>query len=147
MDRRPVPFIDDGGVMNDNAVRSEQWAVLLGEYFSVRVGGEPGPWAEANRTVFQGAFDSLLDRLPSFRTNNEFEQAYADTWVQAMFDGAGFAPPPPGAARLAHYRDSPAAATAFRHVSVHSPSFTSYTWVATPSTMPGSWLATMMVPL
>lgn len=37
-------FIDDGGVMNDNAVRGPQWQRLIGEYLAPRLGGSGAAW-------------------------------------------------------------------------------------------------------
>jgi phosphoglycolate phosphatase-like HAD superfamily hydrolase len=56
--RRFAIFLDDGGVMNDNAVRGSQWQRLVAEFFAPRLGGDPAAWAEANKVVatelFQG---------------------------------------------------------------------------------------------
>ena len=41
-------FIDDGGVLNDNALRGQQWPGLVAEFFAPRLGGWPKAWAEAN---------------------------------------------------------------------------------------------------
>src|SRR5260370_40428934 len=46
-----VLFVDDGDVMNDNALRGSQWQRLLGESFPPILGGTPEAWAEANRIV------------------------------------------------------------------------------------------------
>ncbi len=32
----PVLFIDDGGLLNDNALRAPEWQRLIGEYFPPR---------------------------------------------------------------------------------------------------------------
>jgi len=36
---RPIIFLDDGGVMNDNNARALQWQRLVGEYFVPLLGG------------------------------------------------------------------------------------------------------------
>jgi HAD superfamily hydrolase (TIGR01509 family) len=46
-----VLFLDDGGVMNDNALRGPQWQRLVGEFFPPLLGGTAEAWAEANRIV------------------------------------------------------------------------------------------------
>src|SRR5262249_24311232 len=44
-------FLDDGGVMNDNALRGPQSQRLVGEFFPPLLGGTPEAWAEANGIV------------------------------------------------------------------------------------------------
>jgi hypothetical protein len=48
---RPVLFLDDGGVMNDNRLRGPQWQRLVAEFFVPRLGGTQEAWSEANRIV------------------------------------------------------------------------------------------------
>lgn len=48
-----VVFLDDGGVLNDNARRAPEWRRLLGEYFTPRLGGTPEAWAAANMIVIE----------------------------------------------------------------------------------------------
>jgi hypothetical protein len=48
MGRRPVIFLDDGGVMNSHALREPQYRKLVGEFLAPRLGGELLDWSEAN---------------------------------------------------------------------------------------------------
>lgn len=54
--RRTAIFLDDGGVMNDNAVRGPQWQRLVAAFFAPRLGGDPAAWAGANRLVATALF-------------------------------------------------------------------------------------------
>ena len=83
---KPVIFLDDGGVMNDNALRGPQWQRLLGEFMPQHLGGQAEVWAEANRQVFDKLFDNYLERRfgrkdVSFR---DYQKAYAVDWVHSM---------------------------------------------------------------
>ena len=49
--QRPVLFVDDSGVLNDNRLRGPQWDRLVGEFFPPLLGGRPEAWPEANRVV------------------------------------------------------------------------------------------------
>jgi HAD superfamily hydrolase (TIGR01509 family) len=49
-------FLDDGGVMNDNALRGPQWQRLVAEFFAPRLGGDQAAWAEANKVVATSLF-------------------------------------------------------------------------------------------
>ena len=62
--RRLTIFLDDGGVMNDNAIRVPQWQQLVAEYLAPRLGGEHDRWAEANRIVAERAWDAWMERDP-----------------------------------------------------------------------------------
>ncbi len=46
---RPTLFLDDGGVMNENSLRPEQWARLVGEFFPPILGGTSAEWVDANK--------------------------------------------------------------------------------------------------
>jgi beta-phosphoglucomutase-like phosphatase (HAD superfamily) len=50
-------FLDDGGVLNDNSLRSVEWQRLVGEFFAPRLGGNPEAWGKANHDVFFAQFD------------------------------------------------------------------------------------------
>jgi HAD superfamily hydrolase (TIGR01509 family) len=54
---RPIIFLDDGGVMNDNNARALQWQRLVGEYFVPLLGGSPEAWSRANRVVTDRLFE------------------------------------------------------------------------------------------
>jgi FMN phosphatase YigB (HAD superfamily) len=76
-------FLDDGGVLNDNSIRAEQWPPLLGEFFAPNFGGTPEAWAEANRRVFFPALEQMLDRLQDW---DEAARNYEDEWRRYMID-------------------------------------------------------------
>jgi hypothetical protein len=70
---QPVIFLDDGGVMNDNRLRAEQWQRMVGEFFAPILGGSTTAWAEANRVVMDAffvptAWQARLRAAPDFRT-------------------------------------------------------------------------------
>lgn len=56
---KPVILLDDGGVMNDNRLRGEQWQRLVGEFFAPQLGGESAAWAEANRIHMMSVFEPV----------------------------------------------------------------------------------------
>ena len=47
-----VLFLDDGGVLNDNALRGPEWLRLIGGFMPARLGGTADQWARANSVVF-----------------------------------------------------------------------------------------------
>ena len=84
--RRPAIFLDDGGVMNDNALRGPQWQRLCGEFFAPLLGGEPGRWAEANQVVVTALFDDYA-RTMNGRTDADYNawlQGFRVAWVRGM---------------------------------------------------------------
>ncbi|GER90246.1 hypothetical protein KDW_44080 [Dictyobacter vulcani] len=83
---QPIILLDDGGVMNDNRLRRDQWPPLVGEFFAPRLGGTIEAWAEANRTVVQHFMDlaSWLQRLEAAADYTHFEQTYWLDWLQGM---------------------------------------------------------------
>ena len=95
--KRPVLFLDDGGVLNDNAVRGPQWQRLVGEYFAPRLGGAPAAWAEANKVVIDrlmagGGWDGLMRASPNFAA---YEANYFVRWLPEMCVEVGVPAPPP----------------------------------------------------
>ena len=93
--QRPVLFLDDGGVMNDNAVRGPQWQRLAGEFFSPLLGGEPAAWAEANRVVATALFEDYT-RAMHGRDDADFVgwlHGYRIAWVRGMCEYVGVPPP------------------------------------------------------
>ncbi len=88
-------FLDDGGVMNDNAVRGPQWQALVAEFFPPILGGDAAAWAEANRAVV----DRFLPVWSGQRVSGadtpylpEFRQEQID-WLTWMCELVGVAPP------------------------------------------------------
>ena len=82
-------FFDDGGVLNDNSIRTPQWKALCGEFFHSRFGGDPEEWGEAN----QKAIQSLeIDGMKQEEVDIDYVTYYANfksEWVKKMFQGAG----------------------------------------------------------
>jgi HAD superfamily hydrolase (TIGR01509 family) len=91
-----VVFLDDGGVMNDNRRRSQQWQRLVGEFFTPLLGGTPEAWAEANRIVAVGLFDPAAwrARLRAAPDYASFERAYLLDWLSQMCALVGVPGPP-----------------------------------------------------
>jgi HAD superfamily hydrolase (TIGR01509 family) len=92
---RPVIFLDDGGVMNDNALRGPQWERLVGEFFVPRLGGDPAAWAAANHVVATEQFrrfEATLDRGPTM-AYADFRQRDTREWLVLMCERVGVAPP------------------------------------------------------
>lgn len=83
---RPVLFIDDGGVMNDNRLRGEQWQRLVAEFFAPRLGGIPEAWAEANQIVMSRILEPVAwqARLQSMSDYRSFDYQYQIDWLNWM---------------------------------------------------------------
>ncbi len=94
---RPVILLDDGGVMNDNLLRGEQWPPLIGEFFAPRLGGTEDAWTAANRVVIQRILDpaNWLARMQAFTDYASFEHAYWLDWLGDMCKLVAIALPPP----------------------------------------------------
>jgi HAD superfamily hydrolase (TIGR01509 family) len=102
---RPVIFLDDGGVMNENRRRAGQWQRLVGEFFVPRLGGTPDGWISANRAVAEWLFDpdNWEARLRATTTYAEFDRAYHLDWMRTMCTSLGLpTPPDEEAIALAH---------------------------------------------
>ena len=61
MSRPALIFLDDGGVMNDNARRKPQWQRLVAEFLSPRLGGRPAAWAQANEVAFERLWQRYVE--------------------------------------------------------------------------------------
>lgn len=93
--RRPVVFLDDGGVMNDNRLRAPQWQRLIGEFFPPILGGTSEAWAEANRVV-AGRLFAPKNWRPLLRAASDvadFYRRYHLAWLGGMCEQVGVAPP------------------------------------------------------
>jgi HAD superfamily hydrolase (TIGR01509 family) len=90
----PAIFLDDGGVMSDNAVRGGQWQRLVGEFFAPRLGGSPWAWAEANRRVSTALFAEFDAVLGDDREFAPFERRYNRLWLPPMCRWVGVDEPP-----------------------------------------------------
>lgn len=100
--RLPVLFLDDGGVMNDNAARGAQWQRLVGEFFSRALGGSPQAWGEANYTMAVAMFEpsAWSRRLNAVRGYADFLERYHLDWLTFMCESVGV-PVPEDAEALA----------------------------------------------
>ena len=91
---RPVLFIDDGGVLNDNRLRRPEWIRLIGEFMPSRLAGSAEEWAAANRAVVTQAFwTDIQRRLTSFENHRQFQRSYALAWMHRMCETVGVACP------------------------------------------------------
>ena len=94
--KRPVLFLDDGGVLNDNAARAPQWRRLVGEYFAPRLGGDPAAWAEANRLVLEedlsarGGWEGLMRAAID---QDDYDRQYFAMWLPGMCRRVGVSAP------------------------------------------------------
>ena len=99
-----VIFLDDGGVMNDNDRRAEQWRLLVGAFLSSKLGGDSVAWGEANRIVFERqwrryeehAATLAADVIPDYI---DFFDDELERWLVEMCEHVGVAGPGTAAAR------------------------------------------------
>ena len=129
-------FLDDGGVLNDNSLRGQEWLRLIGEFMPSRLGGTADQWARANRVVFPHVCESIQKRLPGFATHQEFLRGYATSWMSAMCAHVGVKPPPDDDAVALHNEltcyvweraDAAIAGSANAVLALHRAGFTLYT--------------------
>jgi len=82
-----VIFFDDGGVMNDNSLRGEQWKKILVEYLVPRYGGDPEVWKKANHK----AVEILIREMEILRNSNlsisfsKHQEHLDKLWLEYMF--------------------------------------------------------------
>lgn len=76
-------FIDDGGVMNDNALRGTEWRRLVAEFFVPILGGDDAVWQEANRAVID-AILKLMAVCPEEQDYAAWWDACQVQWLQEM---------------------------------------------------------------
>lgn len=96
MARKPIIFLDDGGVMNNNFQRSQQWPRLVGAFFAPQLGGEPAMWGKANRISMAAIFEpeSWQNRIQTAPDFASFERGYWYDWMHNMCLLVGIATPP-----------------------------------------------------
>jgi phosphoglycolate phosphatase-like HAD superfamily hydrolase len=98
---RPVLFLDDGGVMNDNTRRGRQWQRLAGRYLAPRLGGAPEAWAAANAAVAERlfrAYEAHFCAKPD-ASWTAYWAGYEEAWLGGMCAVVGATPPVREAAR------------------------------------------------
>ncbi len=77
-------FLDLGGVIMEKRQQAEQWACLIGTYFSPRLGRTPREWTIAHRIVTQHLVaqgNVLQQATPDFIA---FYDAYNVSWLSGM---------------------------------------------------------------
>lgn len=95
-------FFDDGGVLNDNSIRHDQWMELSAQYFQPRYGGKHQTWREANHKAIGILIDELRTRIRDSQ-NLEFQkhqELLDELWINHMFEIVGVKKPP----RSEYYR-------------------------------------------
>jgi len=91
-------LLDDGGVLNDNSIRSAEWQRLVGEFLAPRLGGEPRAWGEANDVVFSQVwreFEELRDARIAAGDIEYFDYMgeQRERWLRDMCTFVGVAAP------------------------------------------------------
>jgi FMN phosphatase YigB (HAD superfamily) len=91
-----ILFIDDGGVMSDNRLRSEQWQRMVAGFFAPRLGGSPEAWADANRQVITAMLEAQAweKRCAAYPDYASFERDYFLDWLRVMCEIVGVGCPP-----------------------------------------------------
>jgi FMN phosphatase YigB (HAD superfamily) len=91
-----IVFLDNGGVMNNNALRGPQWQREIANFFVPLLGGTHEAWREANRTVADGIFEAenWQKRLQAATDFASFDRAYQRDWLVGMCQFVGVAIPP-----------------------------------------------------
>ncbi|MFX1601615.1 MAG: HAD hydrolase-like protein [Promethearchaeota archaeon] len=87
-------FFDDGGVLNDNSIRSPQWKTFCGEFFHSRFGGDPEVWGEANQKAMISLDIHGMDPGEMYDDYLTFYTNFKSEWVIKMFEEAGRSVPP-----------------------------------------------------
>ncbi|MBD3408285.1 MAG: HAD hydrolase-like protein [Candidatus Lokiarchaeota archaeon] len=88
-------FFDDGGVLNDNTLRTPQWRKLIADYFIPRYGGSVESWAEANKQ----AAEEILKRMEEVYESGsstippDYHEIDDREWLAVMFDYHELEPP------------------------------------------------------
>jgi len=84
-------FLDDGGVMNDNSQRAEQWQRLVSEFFLPLLGGASEAWIEANRVVANRMFEleNWRMRVLAAADYASFNRTYHIDWLGGMCEFVG----------------------------------------------------------
>ena len=87
-------FLDDGGVLNDNEIRGQQWKIYVGEYYSSRFGGKPEIWGEANQKLITSLFDIFWKNgIDHYKDYLNYHSEFKKNMVLGMFKGARKIPP------------------------------------------------------
>ena len=111
MSTRPIVFLDDGGVMNDNSRRAAYWRRNVARYLAPRLGGEPAAWEQANHVVATRLWDELWTDVDPTTPYTPFYEQYEDRWLSDMCLELGIAPPVERGERLRLARETAAYVT------------------------------------
>ena len=89
-------FFDDGGVLNDNKVRGNQWKQLIADYFTPLYGGDAESWAKANVYAMGFITDFIKDiqESKSLLSYKDYKNHESELWVEKMFNYVGIHLPP-----------------------------------------------------
>jgi FMN phosphatase YigB (HAD superfamily) len=93
-------FFDDGGVLNDNSIRTPQWKAFCGEFFHSRFGGDPEVWGEANEKVITSLEIYSMDPKAINNDYTTYYKNFKSEWVTRMFEEVRRPVPP----KLEHER-------------------------------------------
>lgn len=79
-------FLDDGGVLNENARRAPQFARLVARYLAPRLGGDQQAWSIANMHVARRLFDRHLAHFAEspYSSWHAFWDSYEGEWLGGM---------------------------------------------------------------
>jgi HAD superfamily hydrolase (TIGR01509 family) len=93
--RRPAIFLDDGGVINDNRLRSAQWQRPVAEFLVPRLGGTHEAWAAANYQMITRMLegDSWQARIRAAPDYVSFQRQYYIDWLRWMCELVGVEAP------------------------------------------------------
>jgi FMN phosphatase YigB (HAD superfamily) len=89
-------FFDDGGVLNNNEIRGEQWKKLIPKYFLPRFGGTEQIWSYANHLVINEEMEKLEKLWIAKKRPEDFNvfwKKFMTDWVDQMFAYAGISLP------------------------------------------------------
>ena len=87
-------FFDDGGVLNDNAIRAPQWKAHCGEFFHSRFGGDPEVWGEANQKTMIALEIHGIDPKKIDEDYMTYYKKFKSEWVIKLFEEAERSIPP-----------------------------------------------------
>ena len=95
---RKVIFLDDGGVINDNERRAEQWRLLVGAFLESKLGGDATAWGEANRIVFERQWQRYEEHAATLAADVipdyiDFFDDELERWLIEMCEHVGIAGP------------------------------------------------------
>lgn len=94
---KPIIFFDDGGVLNSDQLRGEQWKPLIADFMVEKFGGSHSHWMQANFKAITKITEQLIETTNSNSGYLSFTDGYAmecKLWVETMFDGSGLELPP-----------------------------------------------------